>query len=535
MNNIVSDVADNSLAITKWQRLSPLSVIFFIGKLLTKIVKDMLPGLAPLGVLVFSSDNKSLILILFAIAVSSLILLSSFLQYWFFKYKQEGDKVLINDGVFNKNKRVISFERIQNINILQPIYFKYFGLVTLQIQTAGAKGNEADLAGIPESLANSLRNTILEKKSQILNNQSKDSQLKGGSIDASANDSLQQETNLLASASLIDLMKYGISSNGMFWFFVILTPILGMLDDILEKVFTKEDMQGVIELLGGGLSGKIISVFLFIFSIIILMFIFSIIGAVFRYYRYQLIQTVSQSKNTQDCLVVDKTLKRTSGLLTSYEESLKLNKIQSFIARTNIIGKWLSVEHITLGQVSSGQKNQPQKQSLFIIPARKIEQTQSLLKHVFNDAPDEIETQGISKRYIHKTIILKLFLPSLIICLPITFINQNYWLGLIPIIVPAIFFPLVYRRWKAYRYGIKDGYARFERGLFGYRHITFPTYKVQRVEVRQSPIQRRRNLSTLKVYLASNQLKMQFIPFDEANKWLEEINKAIHNDKRDWY
>jgi len=529
MSSVDSETSDDSLTITEWQRLSPLSVIFFIGKLLTKIVKDMLPSLAPLGIIIFTSDNKSFILMLVAIGASSLILLSSFLQYWFFKYKQEGNKVLINDGVFKKNKRVIAFDRIQNINILQPIYFKFFNLVTLQIETAGAKGNEADLAGIPESLANKLRNLILEKKSQTLSD-------KHQSDEKSVDGFSEQKIETIATASLVDLIKYGISSNGMFWFFVILAPIMGMLDDIIEKVFTKEDIQGIIELLGGGLFGKTSAVLLSVFIVFFLMFIFSIIGAIFRYYRYQLTQTktISETRSERKSLT-DITFKRTSGLLTRYEESLKLNKIQSFVTSTNFIGKLLAVEHITLGQVSSGQKNQAQKRSTFIIPARTFEQTKILLNNVFDDSPEEIETQGISKRYINKTVALKLFFPSLIISLPFIIFNDLYWFSLLPIVIPTIFLPLVYRRWKAYRFGMKDGYARFERGLFGYRHITFPLYKVQRAEVRQSPIQRRRNLATLKVYLASNQLQMQYIPFDVANEWLEKINKAIHLDKRPWY
>ena len=518
---------DNSLLMANWQRLSPLSVIFFIGKLISKVIKDMLPSLAPLGIIIFSSDNKSLIIMLVAIGAISLILLSSFLQYWFFKYKQEGDKILINDGVFKKNKRVITFDRIQNINILQPIYFKLFNLVTLQIQTAGAKGNEADLAGIPKILADHLRNVILDTHSQNIESDG-DTQVEEGN---------QQSINeeILAKANLLDLVKYGISSNGIFWFFIILAPLAGVLDDVIKDWFTNEDMLTMINFLGGGFSGKI---FAFIFSFIIVIFLmlaFSVIGAIFRYYRYRLIQTKIDSKSKTGDIENEVRLKRTSGLLTRFEESLKLNKVQSFITKTNFIGKWIGVEHITLGQVSSGTSNQPQKQSLFIIPARKLNQTLSLLKNIFNDAPEKIETDAISKRYINKTIILKLFLPSLLICLPFIIANKIYWLSIVPFIISAIFFPIVYRRWKAYRYGMKNGYARFERGLFGYRYITFPLYKVQRAEVRQSPIQRRRKLATLKVYLASNQLQMQYIPFDVANEWLIKINQAIHDDKRAWY
>ena len=82
---------------------------------------------------------------------------------------------------------------------------------------------------------------------------------------------------------------------------------------------------------------------------------------------------------------------------------------------------------------------------------------------------------------------------------------------------------------------MSKGYGMFQRGLFGFRHVLFPLFKVQRTEVTQSPIQRRRNLATLKIFLASNRLQMQYIPMDEALRWLEVISDQIETNKRAWY
>ena len=95
--------------------------------------------------------------------------------------------------------------------------------------------------------------------------------------------------------------------------------------------------------------------------------------------------------------------------------------------------------------------------------------------------------------------------------------------------------PLVIRRWKCYAYGMKNGYGQFKRGLFGFKHILFPLYKVQRAEVRQSPFQRRRDLATLKIYLASNSIQMQYIPIEDAESWLRIIGQEIELTKRAWY
>ncbi len=501
----------------EWRRLSPLSIIFFVGKILSRLIKDALPSMAPLAVIIFSSDNKMWMVSSIGVGLLALLLIGSFLQYWFFKFKQQSGKVLINDGVFKKNHRVIQFDRIQNINILQPLYFKAFALVTLQIETAGAKGNEADLAGISREYAEELRNQVLQQQQVTTSD--------GSKMDS------QESTNdqVIAQASLKDLVKYGVSSNGIFWFFVFLAPIFGLADDFLEKIFSKQDFVKMTEFVGGGITGEIIILLGLFLATVILMFGFSILGAILRYFRYQL------TFNRLISNPLKSTLKRSSGLLTNYEESLRLQKIQSLISQSNFIGRWLKVNNLTIGQVSTGQYNTKNKKSLFVIPARTDQESIDLQKVIFDDAPEQIETKGIHRRYIYKTIALKILMPSLLVCLTIYFSDGPAWLLILPLLLSLLMLPLVIRRWKAYQYGMSEGYGMFQRGLFGFRHVLFPLFKVQRAEVTQSPIQRRRNLATLKIYLASSRLQMQYIPINEANSWLEVISGQIKQNNQPWY
>lgn len=520
MNLMVNQNMINSQSIQtpqQWQRLSPLSIIFFIGKFLTHLLKDALPSMAPLAVIIFSSDNKLWMVSSIGLGLLALLLFGSFLQYWFFKFSQQEDKVLINDGVFKKNYRVIQFDRIQNINILQPLYFKPFSLVTLQIETAGAKGNEADLAGISREYAEQLRNQVLQQQEISLSDASE------------INFEKSSETQVIAKASLKNLVKYGVSSNGIFWFFVFLAPIFGFADNFAEKIFSKEDFVKMTEFVGGGIAGDMIIISGLFLSTITLMFSFSILGAIIRYYRYQLQlnQPISNPSKT--------TLKRSSGLFTNYEESLKLQKIQSLISQANFIGRWLKISNLTLGQVSASQNHAKNKKSLFVIPARTDRESAKLQKIVFYDSPDEIQTKGIDRRYVYKTIGLKVLMPSLLICLMFYLGNGPVGLLFVPPILSLLVLPLVFKRWKAYQYGMNEGYGMFQKGLFGFRRVLFPLFKVQRAEVTQSPVQRRRNLATLKIFLASNRLQMQYIPMDEALRWLKVISGKIETNKQAWY
>ena len=502
-----------------WQRLSPLSILFFIGKFISSLMKEAFAAFAPLGIIIFNSDNKFWVITLILVGLLVVTLVSGFLQYWFYKFKLDKQKVLINDGVFKKNHRVIQFDRVQNINVLQPIYFKPFELVTLQIETAGAKGNEVDLAGIAQSKAGILREEILQFQQSELS--------KEPIADNEVEQEIQEES--IATADTWDLVKYGVSSNGMFWFFVIIAPLFSFSDELFKKWFSPEDFQLLASKLGEGATGSVLLTIIIIISLVLLMALFSILGAIIRYHNYHL------TLKKDDSNYQNSTIKRSSGLITKYQESVKIKKIQSITIRSNFIGRWLKVEHLTLGQVSTNQVQGQQKKSLFIVPARTKMESEDIQSKVFDALPAEIPTQKISKRYINKTLIVNWFLPSLVLSCFVSFTSENYWLLVLPFILSLITLPLVIKRWKAFGYGMKDGYAIFKSGLFGFKHTKFPLYKVQRAEVRQSPIQRRKNLATIKVYLASGHEQMEYIPYKEALKWLEIIGTEIEETNLAWY
>lgn len=492
-----------------WQRLSPFSIIFFLGKVLSRLAKDALPGLAPLIVLVANSDDKVWLTGLILTSLAALLILSSVMQYLFFRFNLTDDKLLIKEGVFKKQHRSISFERIQNVNILEPFYFRPFNLVTLQLETAGSTGNEANLAGINTDLAQKLKARALAL------------QQTHASISEELEPSTEKAENseVLAVATTRQLVQYGLTNNGMFWFFVFLAPFFSFIDDYLENKIGQENAQQIITFLGDGISAKITLVVLVIISVILLMLLFSILGSIFRYHGYTL------SLNSE-------TLKRRGGLLNTHEESAKRSKIQSIIQQTNFIGVCLKVENLILKQ-ASGQQKQSQRENLFVIPSRNAHDSNRLKKIVFNTRNEDIKLHAIHSRYCIKTWLMLMLVPVLLTSL--LSIQQDWLFIFLLFPLSLVAYVIVRRRWKKYAYGIGEHYGYFQKGFFGFRKTEFPLFKVQRAEIKQSPLQRKRNLATLTLYLASQRIVIPYVPMKHAQQWFDMISYRIETTQLNWF
>ena len=491
-----------------WKRLSPISILFFLSKVVTHLVKDALPGLAPLIVIVANSDNKVWLTGLILTGLGVLVLSSAILQFWFYRFNVQENKILINEGVFKKKQRILGFERIQNINIIQPFYFKPFALVTLQLETAGSKGNEADLAGISRELAEEIKQTVLEVKSQAVK------------VNETLDVQQENEQDILAVCDLKQLIQYGVTSNGMFWFLVFIAPFMGMLNEILEKWIGEENIKAVVEYLGGGVQGGVFLAVITFLTLLLGMLLFSILGSIVRYYNYEL-------------TLKDNTLKRHSGFLSTHEESAKLPKIQAFVRQTNFIGKWLSVENIVLKQASGQTNQQNARAGLFVIPTRTKQQSEELLLECLNFKDTLSKAKRISRRYILKNWLIWSIIP-LGFCSILYFLHENY-LAFLPMLLSPILAAIFYQRWKNFRYQTGKEFGVFRSGFWGYKKITFPLFKAQRVIISQSLLQKRKGLANLTIFLASEKVTIPYIPMSVATGWFDKISAQVETTNKNWF
>ena len=132
----------------KWRRTSPLAALFFLGKIYQEIAKNLLPTLAPLAAYLFAFQGSLLYKVVIAVSGFMLVTVTgAILRYWFFRFRITDNSILIREGVLRKTQVDIKFDRVQSITTQQNIVFRYFGLITIKLDTAGSAKQEGNLPG----------------------------------------------------------------------------------------------------------------------------------------------------------------------------------------------------------------------------------------------------------------------------------------------------------------------------------------------------------------------------------------------------
>jgi putative membrane protein len=85
-------------------------------------------------------------------------------SWWLTKYWIEGDELRVDTGVISRQSRQIRIDRLQGIDIVQPLVARFFGLAELKMDVAGGGESEGSLAYLPVGEAQELKEMLLARR-----------------------------------------------------------------------------------------------------------------------------------------------------------------------------------------------------------------------------------------------------------------------------------------------------------------------------------------------------------------------------------
>lgn len=95
-------------------------------------------------------------------AIGVLVLIGSFVSYLVTGYHVVGRELRIYEGLLYRRTRAIPLERLQAVELVQPLLARLFGLAELRLEVVGASKTEAPLAFLPLDDARALRQRLLD-------------------------------------------------------------------------------------------------------------------------------------------------------------------------------------------------------------------------------------------------------------------------------------------------------------------------------------------------------------------------------------
>ncbi len=456
----------------------------------------------PLLILWVVRSKELSLLWAFPLVFIALVLALGSAYLWYRKYTFYilGEKLVIEKGIFHKEKVDIPFERIQNVGFRQNLLQQILKVTGLTVETAGSKQSEASLVAIPMEMALELRQHLMQRKEQTR-----------------PTDSEEENKKILLQLNPSVLLKIGLSANhlgsALLLFFLGLSfterigEILGFdLYDNLSQVLLSLSL----------------SIVLFILPLVLLVAVlYSLIRIYIKYFRL----TVLKDKNH---LLVS------YGLTKRHEKSLIPSKIQIIRWKSNWIREKMGFGEISFSQASSEETRLNENIAL---PGCTPLQKRQILEELGMDSLQEdsgTELSHVDKKYYLRGLV---FRGGIILLAAVGVIGlvSNFFYALLlgPSIGIAWYF-----WWGAYyknlQYCVKDTYFTKVTGVYDISQIYFYWHKIQAIRVHTTPFMRRNNLVSIEFFTAGGSVKLPYIKESKARFIVNQAIYKVETSKLSW-
>jgi putative membrane protein len=483
-------------------RLHPLTIAFG----LLKAARGIIP-VVPL--LLFGNKIYGFMLLL---AVTASTLAAALARYFSFTYRIEGNELVTQQGILERKQRSIPLERIQEIRIEQGVLHRVFDVVDAKIETGGGEGAEASLSVLSRSEVDRLRQAVFERAAKI--------RLDAGAGAVEGRVDVAPERVVIRRLGLKDLVLIGLTTNHIISALALAGALWNFVEDFLQDSFYRragetlyrESSRFFIREAAPAIALAVAVALAFI----LIGLIVSTVVAIIRFYGF----TLSLSGEN---------LHRRYGLLTRRSSSLPRRRIQVLKIEEKLLRRLFGLATLR-ADTSGGQRDNEDDDSGrdVLLPITRRVAVTPLLTTFFPDfdAGSTEGAGGVEWRRVSRLAIRRGAVKGAIVCaLAAAILFGVYWR--IAALWPLALLPFVYfisvANYRNLGYALSGRYFCARRGWAGRSTHIVPIDKIQAVEVRQSPFDRRLGLATLSVDTAGQAYtgggpQINNLPIDEARE-----------------
>lgn len=397
------------------------------------------------------------------------LLIGGVANWWRFLFKVEDGLIHIKSGIFVRKNLYLTKDRIQVIDITAGIIQRIFGLVQLDIQTAGASSRAASIEAITRDKAEEINRLLRQKKTK-----SDDQESDTTTFDLE--DDIKQTISLPNKELLI-----AASTSGSFG---IALSVIGTIFSQIEPLISESQFY---DYLYSILPSQTDAMFYIAFAagFIVFAWLLSFFGTLINYGNFTL-------------EIKEKEIVISRGIFEKKRSTVPFNRIQAIHISEGIIRQPLGYASLHL-ESAAGYGDDKGTGSILFYPLIKRDRIYSLMDEVLPDYQQQVNALKPPSRSLRRYIFRSTFFVTAITAVLWWWLDLNLLIWILPIF--AIFWG-----WLNYNdtaLGWSDDILALRSRAFSKSTAYIKKKRVQDVSISQSPFQRYRDLCSVEVYVAS--------------------------------
>ena len=280
----------------------------------------------------------------------------SITRYLSFRLRYEDKELVIRSGILFRNERHIPYSRIQNVDAIQNLFHRFFGVVEVRVETGGGKEEEARLSVLPKAAFEEMRQRVFARRGGTSLSAVALAKAEVPPSDAKSEEAPRGET--LVHLPLRELLLCGFLENkgmvliaagfGVAWE----SGVMGRLSEILFARAGVTSGRGFFRNLArsffedGQLPwGRLGIAFAGFIVFLLLVRIISMIWAFVRLYDFRLTR-------------VGEDLRSEYGLFTKVAATIPIRRVQTITFATGPLHRWLDRATVRVATAGGGGKQQ---------------------------------------------------------------------------------------------------------------------------------------------------------------------------------
>src|SRR6056297_2434532 len=417
-------------------------------------------------------------------------------NWWRFLYKVEDDTLHIKSGIFVRKDLYLTRDRIQVIDVTSGILQRIFGLVRLDIQTAGSSSRQAAIEAITTDNAREINRLLRPDKNGDI--------AEGDQLDS--DESEIKEESVKSIKLPVKELLIAASTSGSFG--IALSLIATVFSQVEPLISQSEMYEYLIGLIPS--DADIVVILSTIAAFVVFAWLISFFSTLFKYGNFQL-------DVKEDEIVVSR------GIFEKKRITIPYNRIQAIHVAEGMIRQPLG--YASLHLESAGYGDEKGSGSFVLFPLIGKRNIPSLLQGVVPEYNRGVEGLKLPKRALRRYLFRSTFLITAVIVPLYFWLNLNNWIWLIP----ALAMLWGWLKYRASAVGWNDDLFVIRSRFISKSTAYIKKKRIQDFSLQQSFFQRRRELCSVNMYVASGDhgksLGVSDLELSDGDRALNEARK----------